>query len=90
MDFGPRTAYLTSGKRTREVLVVDTATGLTPHLAWAGKEAGDRTFCGRPAHHMSRAWFQHVGCRKCLAAALAQGVARITDPDGAEVDLTAL
>ena len=90
MGFGPRPAYLTSGKRTREVLVVDTATGLTPHLAWAGQDAGTKTFCGRSAHHLSGTWFQLTGCRKCRAAALTQDLARITDVDGEELELATL
>lgn len=82
MHLGPRPAYLTSGQGTREVLVVNTATGPTPHLAWAGSEGESKTFCGRTAHHISRTWFELTGCAQCLAAARAQDLARITDVDG--------
>lgn len=90
LHMGPRPAFLTSGRRTQEVLVVNTATGPTPHLTWASSSSGSETFCGRPVHHVSRTWFALTGCKRCLTAARRQDLARITDVDGSLVDLADL
>lgn len=86
MHIGPRPAYDGAGKQIREVLIVDTAAGTSPHLTWASSEGG-KTFCGLEPHRVSRTWFAMVGCAKCTRSARAQGVAQITDSDGELITL---
>lgn len=80
-------AHDSSGKRVRDVLVVDTGGGTASHLAWLGNDAEATTFCGLVWTRPSRAFFEFNGCAKCVRAATAAGVARITDSDGEPVDL---
>lgn len=82
----PGVAYDAAGHRVRDVLVVDTQAGSTPHLAWGGTDIA-QTFCGLDIGAMSRTWFGLAGCAKCRRSARKQGVARITDVDGELVDL---
>ena len=86
VHIGLRPAYDSAGKQIREVLVVDTAGGTSPHLTWASSEAG-KTFCGLTPSRVSRTWFGVVGCAKCKRSARTQGVARITDVDGELISL---
>ncbi len=86
MHYGPRPAYDDDGKQTREVIVVDTAGGTSPHLTWASSEPG-KTFCGLTPRRVSRTWFAMVGCAKCAKSARGKGVAQITDSDGELITL---
>lgn len=86
MHIGPRPAYDSDGKHIREVLVVDTAGGTAPHLAWASSES-EKTFCGLTPARVSRTWFEAVGCSKCARSARGKGIARIADVDGELIDL---
>lgn len=86
MYFGPRPAYDSNGKHIREVLVVDTASGTAPHLAWTSSKS-EKTFCGLTPARVSRTWFEAVGCAKCARSARGKGIARLTDADGDLIEL---
>lgn len=78
-------AYGPDWKRTQDVMVVNTAGGTSTHLALASSLV--TTLCGQKTGSASRAWFLLSGCKKCSMAALKQGIATITDTDGAIIDL---
>ncbi len=75
-----RTAVDGAGHRVADILVMDTAGGLTPHLV--SSDDRERTLCGRVPSHLSRTWFDVTGCAKCRRVAANRGIASITDVDG--------
>lgn len=80
-------AWDVTGHRIRDVVVVMTMRGTSPHLAFAGGGHGS-TFCGLPAVvRLPAPWFRISGCLRCVKAASTQSVARITDVDGVMVGL---
>jgi hypothetical protein len=80
-------AYGPDGRRTQDVMVVNTAAGTSTHLSFNSVRV--TTLCGQKVSHVARAWFMLSGCKKCAKTALKQGVAQITDTDGTLLDLSA-
>lgn len=80
-----RPATDASGRRIADVLVMDTATGPTPHLVTSVDRKG--TLCGRTPARISRTWFDLTGCQGCRRAAIKAGIATITDVDGRVITL---